>query len=68
LSQDQAWVPVPGSRYAQILGGLLVSGDLRGKSVPDAHLAALAIENGVGVCSFDTDFARFPQLDWVRPN
>ena len=25
----------------------------------DAHLAALAIEHGTGICSFDSDFARF---------
>jgi len=44
-----------------------VAGDLRGNLVTDAHLAALAIENGVGVCSADSDFARFPQISWVNP-
>lgn len=33
----------------------------RAHLVPDAHLAALAIEHGVTVHSFDTDFARFPR-------
>ncbi|MBO0839577.1 MAG: type II toxin-antitoxin system VapC family toxin [Sciscionella sp.] len=67
LAADNAWIPVPGPRHAEILGQLIVDGDLRGKRVPDAHLAAMAIENGVGVCSADTDFARFPGLHWINP-
>ncbi|WP_326825284.1 hypothetical protein [Streptosporangium sp. NBC_01756] len=41
--------------------------DLLDDLVTDAHLAALAIEHGVGVCSADSDFARFPKLDWFNP-
>lgn len=67
LDADQAWVPVPGTRHREILGGLLTGGDLRGNLVTDAHLAALAIEHGVGICSFDSDFARFQDLRWVHP-
>lgn len=33
----------------------------------DAHIAALAIEHGLRVCSTDSDFARFPGLDWIDP-
>jgi predicted nucleic acid-binding protein len=40
---------------------------LRGNLIPDAHLAALAIEHGVAVCSADTDFARFTDLRSVNP-
>ena len=67
LDGDQSWIPGPGERHAEILGQLLVGGDLRGNLVTDAHLAALAIEHGVGVASFDSDFARFPELIWVSP-
>jgi toxin-antitoxin system PIN domain toxin len=67
LDADATWVPVPGERHAEILSGLIVAGDLRGNLVTDAHLAALAIEHGVGVCSADSDFARFPQISWVNP-
>jgi toxin-antitoxin system PIN domain toxin len=67
LSADAAWVPVPGERHAEIIRDLVVAGDLRGNLVSDAHLAALAIEHGVGVCSADSDFARFPQISWVNP-
>jgi hypothetical protein len=35
--------------------------------VPDAHLAALAIEHGAVLCSTDNDFARFPGLHWRNP-
>ncbi len=67
LDADQAWVPVSGPRHRDILGRLLTAGDLRGNLVTDAHLAALAIEHGVGICSFDSDFARFKDLRWVNP-
>jgi uncharacterized protein len=67
LDADATWVPVPGERHAEILRDLIVAGDLRGNLVPDAHLAALAMEHGVGVCSADSDFARFPQINWVNP-
>jgi predicted nucleic acid-binding protein len=35
--------------------------------VPDAHLAALALEHGLTVYSTDGDFARFPGLAWENP-
>ena len=60
-------MPVPGERHAEIIQDLIVAGDLHGNLVTDAHLAALAIEHGVGVCSADSDFARFPQITWVNP-
>jgi uncharacterized protein len=67
LDADATWVPVPGDSHAEIIRDLIVAGDLRGNLVTDAHLAALAIEHGVGVCSADSDFARFPQVTWVNP-
>ena len=68
LDADQSWVPTPGTRHREILGRLLIDGDLRGNLVTDAHLAALAIEHGTSVCSFDSDFARFPELSWINPD
>jgi predicted nucleic acid-binding protein len=35
--------------------------------VPDAHLAALAVEHGLTLCSTDGDFARFSDLRWENP-
>lgn len=67
LDADQAWVPVPGRRHRDILASLVIQGDVRGNLVTDAHLAALAIEHGTGVYSFDSDFARFGGLQWIHP-
>lgn len=33
----------------------------------DAHLAALAIEHGLTLCSADSDFAKFSGLRWLNP-
>lgn len=68
LEADQSWVPTPGGRHHDILGQLLIHGDLRGNLVTDAHLAALAIEHGTSICSFDSDFARFQGLHWTSPD
>ena len=68
LDADQAWVPTSGPRHRDILGRLLADGDVRGNLVTDAHLAALAIEYGTGICSFDSDFARFTDVHWINPD
>ncbi len=67
LSAPVAWIPAPGSEHAQILGEIMTSYDVRGNLVPDAFMAALAIEHGLTVCSTDTDFARFVEVRWVNP-
>ena len=56
-----------GDRHWEILSRMLLEGQARSELVSDAHLAALAIEHGVGVCSTDSDFARFPQINWLNP-
>jgi len=60
LSADPVWMPAPTERHADVLGQLLVAPGVHGNLVPDAHLAALAIEHGLTLCSTDGDFARFP--------
>ncbi len=67
LACDGVWIPNPTDRHAEILGSMIVSYELRGNLVSDAHLAALAIEHGLAVCSADTDFARFREIRWVNP-
>jgi toxin-antitoxin system PIN domain toxin len=67
LDADQAWIPHPGDRHAEILERLIVDGELRGNLITDAHLAALSIEHGVAICSFDSDFARFAEVTWINP-
>jgi len=67
LATDAIWVPVPTERHHQTLAPLMASAEGRANLVPDAHLAALAIEHGLVLCSTDGDFARFGGLDWRNP-
>lgn len=67
MNAPAAWVPTPGVTHGAVLGRLLVDHGARGNLVSDAHLAALAIEHGVAVCSADSDFVRFPEVRWVNP-
>lgn len=67
LACPVAWIPQAGVDHARILADLVAKHDLRGNLIPDAHLAALALEHGVPVVSADTDFARFPEVSWVNP-
>jgi uncharacterized protein len=66
LSAGPAWIPVPTDRHREVLSALM-PGVNRPDLVPDAHLAALAIEHGLTVCSSDGDFARFADLRWENP-
>lgn len=66
-NQDHAVVINPGSRHWSIFENLCRQSDAKGKLVPDAYLAALAIEHGCEFISTDRDFDRFPGLRWRRP-
>jgi len=57
----------PTERHWLIFKELLVEGQAKGNLVPDAHLAALAIEHGCVLYSTDSDFSRFPRLKWKNP-
>jgi len=67
LSADAAWVPTPGERHAHAMAQYCRAPWMTSRLVPDAHLAALAVEHGLRLCSSDGDFARFPRLDWFNP-
>ena len=67
LACERAWVPAPGERHQAVLADLLQQPFMTSRLVPDAHLAALAIEHGLTLCSTDADFARFPGLRWENP-
>jgi toxin-antitoxin system PIN domain toxin len=67
LAIDTVWIPHPTERHAEVLGRLLRAGNATANLVPDAHLAALAIEHGLVVCSTDSDFARFTGVRWENP-
>lgn len=67
LQAPAAWIPQPGTEHAALLGQLIARHDVRGNLVPDAQLAALALEHGLTICSADTDFARFTEIRWHNP-
>lgn len=67
LASSVVWIPEPGPGYAAILGDLLLRYEVSGNLVPDAQLAALALEHGLTVYSADADFARFTEVGWVNP-
>jgi toxin-antitoxin system PIN domain toxin len=57
----------PGPLHLEIMQGLCVDADAQGDLMPDAQLAAIAIEHASELVSFDRDFARFADLRWTRP-
>lgn len=57
----------PGARQWSIFTELCSAGGAKGNLVPDAYLAALAIESGSEWVTTDRGFARFPGLRWRHP-
>jgi hypothetical protein len=57
----------PGPRHWDIFVDLCKRANARGNLVPDAYLAALAIESGSEWCTTDRDYARFHGLRWRHP-
>lgn len=58
----------PGSRHLELLERVCTESDAPGDLVPDAQLAALALEHGCELVSFDRGFARFASIRWSRPD
>lgn len=67
LAAGPSWVPPTTERTIAVYRELALRHHITGNLVPDAHLAALAVELGVEVISADTDFARFTEVRWVNP-
>ena len=67
LDCEAGWIPEPTERHREVLGSLLTASGMQANLVPDAHLAALAIEHGLILCSTDGDFGRFQNLRWQNP-
>ena len=57
----------PGDRHWAIFTGLCRDTAARGNTVPDAYLAAMAIEQGATWVTADRGFARFPGLRVEHP-
>jgi len=57
----------PGPRHWEIFVKLCRASEAKGNIVPDAFLAALAIESGSEWITTDRDYSRFPGLKWRHP-
>ncbi len=57
----------PGPRHWAIFCDLCRKTNARGNLIPDAYLAALAIESGCEWITADRDYAKFPGLRWRAP-
>jgi toxin-antitoxin system PIN domain toxin len=68
LGQPTAVLLEPGRRHLSLLRGLLAESGTAGNLVNDAHLAALALEHGATIVSFDRDFGRFEGVPWRLPD
>jgi uncharacterized protein len=46
---------------------VILHSNVKGNLIPDAYLAALAIESGSEWITTDRDYSRFPGLKWRHP-
>jgi toxin-antitoxin system PIN domain toxin len=67
LAVPVVWIPPATESTARVYAGICAQVEVTGNLVPDAQLAALAIEHGVELASADSDFQRFPGLRWINP-
>ncbi|PYQ57770.1 MAG: VapC toxin family PIN domain ribonuclease [Acidobacteria bacterium] len=57
----------PGPRHWDLFIDLCRRTSATGKLIPDAYLAALAIDTGSEWITTDRDYSRFPRLRWRHP-
>ena len=68
IRQRPNCVPIkPGPRHWDIFERLCRSSAAKGNLVPDAFLAAIAIESGSEWVTTDRDYSRFDGLRWRHP-
>lgn len=65
--RPQCVIVVPGPRHWSLFATLCRDTRATGNLVPDAYLAALAIESGCEWITTDRGFARFRGLHWRHP-
>jgi hypothetical protein len=67
LAEEATWIPSPTERHREVLAPLTARAEGQANLMPDAHLAALAVEHGPVLCSADGDFTGFDGLQWTNP-
>lgn len=68
LAQPCAVVVHPTTRHAALMRGFLTAAGTAGNLTTDAHLAALSVEYGAAICSYDANFSRFPGVQLINPD
>ncbi len=58
----------PGPTHLQLLRRICMEANATADLIPDAVIAAIALEHGAVVVSLDRDFARFPSIDFIVPS
>lgn len=66
-SQPNCVLLAPGPRHWEVFVRLCRAAGVKGNLIPDAYLAALAIESGSEWITTDRDYSRFPGLRWRHP-
>lgn len=67
VERPNARVVGPGPDHLEIFERLCRESGATGKLVADAQHAAVAIEHGCTMVTTDSDFRRFPGLQWQHP-
>jgi toxin-antitoxin system PIN domain toxin len=67
LKRPMVELVVPGDAHWSILRNLVLSAGTLGNLTSDAHLAAMALENGADIYSADYDFQRFQGVRHFNP-
>jgi len=65
--RGNAHIVKPGASHWALFADLVQRTGAKGNAVPDAYLAALAIESGNEFVTCDRGFARYPGLRWRHP-
>jgi len=66
IEWETVWIPEPTSQHREVLNDLLRAVP-RTRMVSDAHVAAIAIEHGLTLCTADVGFRMFPGLKVRNP-
>lgn len=67
VAAPAAMLVSPGERHWEVFRQLATDIDARANDIPDAYLAAYAVENNATWLSADRGFARFKRLRWRHP-
>ncbi|MCB0937733.1 MAG: VapC toxin family PIN domain ribonuclease [Mycobacterium sp.] len=67
LAAPVVWIPPATENTARVWARLREQVEVTGNLVPDAQLAATAVEHETELVSAETDFMRLPGLRWINP-